>query len=91
MIALVLRPQDWFSFKHSSDEESCPFVYSFDGEEYVLDSEPCGVAVSEGLKRPDWVELSSLKEVDGKSRVLLTNELGETQYTDELNRLVPAR
>lgn len=68
--------------------ESCPFIYSYNGEEYVLDAEPYGMAVSEGLKRTDWVEMSNLRDVDGKYRVLLTNELNETQYTDELKLAV---
>jgi hypothetical protein len=68
--------------------ESCPFVYSYNGEEYVLDAEPYGMAISEGLKRTDWVEMSNLREVDGKYRVLLANELDETQYTDELKLAV---
>ncbi len=65
-------------------DDSCPFVYSWNGEEYVLDAEPYGASISEGLKRTDWIEMSNLRAVDGKYRVLLTNELEETQHTDEL-------
>lgn len=64
--------------------DSCPFVYSYNGGEYILDAEPYGMAITEGLTRTDWVEMSNLREVDGKYRVLLANELDETQFTDEL-------
>lgn len=84
-VACALSALAAYSFEKSlEDVESCPFVYSWNGEDYVLDAEPYGAAVSEGLKRTDWVELSNLREVDGKYRVLLTNELHETQCTDEL-------
>ena len=66
------------------EENSCPLIYSWNGEEYALDAEPYGAAISEGLKRTDWVELSELREADGWYRLLLANELDETQYTDEL-------
>jgi len=80
-VVIATTPQK----SHDPDwDDSCPFLYSWNGEEYVLDAEPYGAAISEGLKRTDWVEMSNLRPADGKYSVLLTNELEETQYTDEL-------
>lgn len=67
---------------------SCPFIYSFNGEKYIFDAEPYGGAVSEGLKKTDYSRLEDLKATHGKYKLLMKNITDETQYTDELKLLV---
>lgn len=69
-------------------KDSCPFIYSFDGDKYVFDAEPYGGAVAEGLKKTDYSRLEYLKPVDGKYKLLMRNEADETQHTDEMNMIV---
>lgn len=69
-------------------KESCPFIYSFNGERYIFDAEPYGGAICQGFKRTEWCGLEHLKEIDGQYRIMVTNEVNETQYTDELKLLV---
>lgn len=64
-------------------KKSCPFVYSYDGKKYVFEGEPYGGAICEGLTRADWCRLDHLADVSGEYRLLLTNEVDETQFTDE--------
>lgn len=72
----------------AATKESCPFVYSYNGEQYVFDGEPYGGAICRGLQRADLCKLEHLRPVDGEYRLLLTNEVNETQYTDEFKLCV---
>jgi hypothetical protein len=63
-------------------KQSCPFIYSWDGEKYVFDAEPYGGAITRGLERDDYSELEHLREQNSQYRLLLTNEVDETQYTN---------
>jgi len=67
---------------------SCPFVYSWNGSEFVMDAEPYGGATTRGLERDDYSELENLVAEDGYYRLLVRNELKETQYTDLLELIV---
>lgn len=63
-------------------KQSCPFVYSWDGNKYVFDAEPYGGAITRGLERDDYAELEHLREQNGLYRLMLTNEVDETQFTN---------
>ena len=69
-------------------KESCPFIYSYDGHKFVFDGEPYGGAIMQSLERTDWSELEHLRPAHGRYRLLLTNEVDETQHTNSLRLLV---
>ena len=70
-------------------KESCPFIYSWDGTRYVFDAEPYGGAVTRGLERDDFGDLEHLRpDSAGRYRLLVTNEVNETQYTNSMRLVV---
>lgn len=71
-----------------ASKQSCPFIYSWDGKRYVFDAEPYGGAITRGLERDDYGELPSLVANHGVYRLMVTNEVNETQYTNQLQLLV---
>jgi hypothetical protein len=66
-------------------KQSCPFVYSHNSEIYIFDAEPLGGAVTKGLQRTELSKLEYIKEVNGKYKLLVRNEVPETQYLDEMS------
>jgi hypothetical protein len=76
------------SFPDNSQNSSCPFVYSFDGERWILDAEPYGGAIARGLARRDFSRLEHVSAEPGVYRLLLANPTdAETQHTDRLDLL----
>lgn len=69
-------------------KQSCPFIYAWDGNKYVFNAEPYGGAITRGLERDDYGELPSLVDDHGSYRLLVTNEVNETQFTNQLQLLV---
>jgi hypothetical protein len=67
---------------YAATKQSCPFIYSWNGSEYVFDGEPYGGAITRGLERDDYSELENLRAEDGLYRLMVTNEAPETQYTN---------
>ncbi len=74
-----------FVYLSSHPIRSCPYIYSFDGTKYIMDAEPLGGAVCEGLERSDFSKLEHLAPVDGKFNVLVKNVNEEKQRLDEMN------
>lgn len=73
----------------AATKESCPFVYSWDGAHYVFDAEPYGGAITRGLERDDYGALEHLRpDSAGLYRLLVTNEVNETQYTNSMRLFV---
>lgn len=67
---------------------SCPFIFTFDGDDFQCESETFAGSVHRGLERTALDPLAHLRPVDGRYRVLLVNAREETEYVDELSLLL---
>jgi hypothetical protein len=72
----------------AATKQSCPFVYSYDGKTCTFDAEPLGGATTEGLSRTDYSKLEHLRPDSGSYRLLIRNEVEETQYIDAMSLCV---
>ncbi len=69
---------------HTPSSGSCPFIYSWDGENYVLEGEAYGIAVGKALELNTVTTLPSLKPIDSLLSIKITNERPETHYTNQI-------
>lgn len=66
---------------------SCPLVYSWDGDEWRLDSGTFGGAIMAPLARSDVDNLEHARSHGGVLRLRLTNELDEVDFVDAIEVL----
>ncbi len=59
---------------------SCPFIYSWDGNRFVLEAEALGIGIGKALELTTCSVLPSLKEDHSQVRIRITNERPETHY-----------
>ncbi len=63
---------------------SCPFAYSFNGEQYVREAELFTGSIFRAAQRADCARLDHLAATDGRYQLAVTNERDETEYIDHL-------
>jgi len=88
VIALIDASKEDRRTTSSSTTESCPFVYSWDGTQYMLDAEPLGGATNKAFERSDYSVLEFAVHEDGNYRLLVKNEMKEVQYLDQMSLLM---
>lgn len=69
-------------------KSSCPYVYVYNGENFVFEGEAYGGAIGKNLERTDYMPLPSLKIKDNNYRIRMSNELQERQYTNLIEMIV---
>ncbi|MDT8400769.1 MAG: hypothetical protein RQ743_03665 [Bacteroidales bacterium] len=63
-------------------KSSCPFIYGYDGTDYVFYGEVFSGAVQPGLERDDYFPLPLSCSEDGTYKIKMANEVKEIQYVD---------
>jgi len=68
-------------------EGTCPLVFTFDGEDYHLESETFAGAVCQSLEFTNIERLQHLREIDGAYHLVVTNQQPESHFVNELGLL----
>lgn len=69
-------------------KESCPFIYTYDGDSYHFAGEIFSGAIQPGLERHDYLSLPDLKPSEGQYLMKVTNEVKEIQHINLLELAV---
>ncbi|HSB91992.1 MAG TPA: hypothetical protein VLC28_02690 [Flavitalea sp.] len=71
----------------SSTVSSCPYVSTFDGDNYDLQGEIYSASIYQSLQKDDYLPLQ-VKGINGNYHIKISNELKEVQHTDFADLLV---
>lgn len=63
-------------------KSSCPFIYSYNGSDYVFSGELYPGNIIKNAQNIDFLKLQNLQPSNGEYRIKITNELLEIQHTD---------
>jgi len=66
-------------------DNSCPFIYSFDGEEYHFEQQPVPYAINKAFESTTYGTLRKLSEYNGLYHIRVTEELESETYVEGVN------
>jgi hypothetical protein len=69
-------------------KSSCPFVYAYDGNDYLFSGEIFSGATQPGLERDDYMLLPGVASSEGTYSIRLTNEVHEIQSVNLASLLI---
>ena len=69
----------------TADGTSCPFVYSWNGTDYIFDNEDLTVAAAPWWEADYGVRLPSLVSDEGRYKIKVSEVLPETDYIDRMD------
>ncbi len=94
LFGIALIPAAWIALillwllANALSGNSCPFIYTYDGENYVFAGEIYSGAIYPPLERHDYLYLPDLVEENGLYKLKIANQLEEEQHTNLLELLV---
>ena len=68
------------TYTPSGGGSSCPYIYSWNGERYILEGEAFGIAFGSALELNTACALPSLSDAHSDLKIRLSNERPETHY-----------
>ena len=75
----------WLKLVSTIYHVSCPFIYSYNGSDYVMESEALSHYIANYHQGTTYQTLDNLKPVNNTYLIKVAEELDETSYIDQFN------